>query len=67
MLDAVSDVLQVVLRSAYTWFALLVVWCLAGPYLLGVRPRTRKEWLLIAITIAFLAWLLPMMVSLRSR
>ena len=35
--------------------------------ILGVPPRTRRQWLYLALTIAFLAWILPLMVSLRSR
>lgn len=51
--------------SALTWFLILAVVCMAGPYLLGVRPRTRRDWLYIALAIAFLAWVLPLMISLR--
>jgi hypothetical protein len=40
--------------------------CIVAPYAFGVRPRTRLDWTLIALTLAFLAWLLPMMASLRS-
>ena len=39
--------------------------CLVGPYVLGVRPRTRRDWQYIAITIAFLAWILLLMVPVR--
>jgi hypothetical protein len=53
-------------RSPETWFLLLAVVCLVGPYLLGVRPRNRREWLYVAVTLAFLAWLLPLMALLRS-
>ena len=35
--------------------------------LLGVRPRTRRHWMYLAITIAFLFWILAGMISLRSR
>jgi hypothetical protein len=45
----------------------LAVVCMAGPYFLGVAPRTRRQWLSVALTIAFLAWLLLFMTSLRSR
>jgi len=55
------------LRSATTWFVLLAAASVAGPYVLGVRPRTSRERLYVAITIAFLVWVLPLMVSLRSR
>jgi hypothetical protein len=55
------------MRSPAVWFAILAGACIAGPYLLRIRPEKPKEWLLIAVTIAFLAWLLPLMASLRSR
>ena len=55
------------MRSATTWFVLLAGLCLVGPYVLGVRPRSRRDWVYIALTLAFLAWLLPLMISLRSR
>jgi hypothetical protein len=44
---------------------LLSAVCIAGPYLLGVRPRTPRDRLYLAITLAFLAWVLPLMTSLR--
>lgn len=55
------------LRSAAAWFVILAAVCIVGPYLFGVRPRTRRQWTLVALTIALLAWLLPLMASLRSR
>ena len=55
------------MRSATTWFLVLAAVSIAGPYLLGVRPKTPRQWLYVAIPIAFLAWMLPLMVSLRSR
>ena len=55
------------MRSPGIWFALLTGICMAGPYALGVRPTTRRQWTYIAITIAFLALLLPLMASLRSQ
>jgi hypothetical protein len=54
-------------RSPTTWFVLLASVCFAGPYLLGARPRSRRDWIYIAITLAFLAWLLPLMIAVRSR
>jgi hypothetical protein len=48
-------------------FLVLAVCCLAGPYALGVRPKTRRQWQYIVLTLAFLAWVLPLMVSLRSK
>jgi len=56
-----------VMRSAGTWFVILASVCIIGPYMLGVRPRTRRHWVYVALTVAFLAWLLPLMISLRSR
>jgi len=55
------------MRSPITWFALLAGFCVVGPYLLGTRPRSRRDWVCIAITLAFLAWMLPLMVAVRSR
>ena len=49
------------------WFVILAAACLVGPYVAGVPPRTRRQWRYIAITIALLAWVLLLMVSLRSR
>jgi hypothetical protein len=54
------------LKSSVTWFLVLTVVCVGGPYVLGVRPKTRRHWLYLAVTIAFLAWILPLMTSLRS-
>jgi hypothetical protein len=54
------------MRSAGTWFLVLALVCVIGPYLLGVRPRTRRQWSYLAITLAFLAWVLAFMTSLRS-
>jgi len=53
--------------AAAASFLVLVAVSLAGPYVLGVAPRTRRQWLCLALTLAFLAWLLPLMASLRSR
>ena len=55
------------MTPADAWFVVLTACCLAGPYALDVRPKTRRQWQYIAVTIAFLAWVLPLMVSLRSR
>ncbi|HEX2339537.1 MAG TPA: hypothetical protein VHI98_03575 [Vicinamibacterales bacterium] len=55
------------MKSHTTWFLILAALCIAGPYVLGVRPKARREWLLVAVTLAFLAWLLALMVPLRSR
>jgi len=53
--------------TASTWFLLLAGVCIVGPYLLGVRPKTRRDWFWVALIVAFLAWLLPLMTPLRSR
>jgi hypothetical protein len=53
--------------SANTWFLVLAGACIVGPYVLGVRPKTRRDRVCLALTIAFLAWILPLMISLRSR
>ena len=52
--------------SATTWFLILAVISVAGPYALGIRPRTRRHWLYLTVTLAFLAWILPLMSSVRS-
>lgn len=49
------------MRSHATWFVLLGILTLMLPYALGVRPRTPRDWQAIAITIAFLAWILLLM------
>ena len=53
--------------AAAAWFLVLAGVSVGGPYVLGVRPRTRRQWLYLALTLAFLAWMLPLMASLRSR
>lgn len=55
------------MKSAGVWFVVLTTICVVGPYVLGVRPRTGRHWLYLALTIAFLALMLPLMSSLRSR
>ena len=62
----VNDGLTEALRSPDTWFVVLVVvGCVVAPYVLGVPPKTTKQRLYLAITIAFLAWVLPLMAPLR--
>lgn len=53
--------------TAYSWLAGLLVVCIAGPYVLGVRPRRRVDWIALTITVGFLVWLLGGLTSLRSR
>ena len=55
------------MRSAGAWFLVLATVCIVGPYVLGVRPKTRRDWVSLAVVVALLAWLLPLMASLRSR
>jgi hypothetical protein len=55
------------MRSAGTWFLVLATVCIVAPYVLGVRPKTRRHWVHLALTFAFLAWILPLMISLGSR
>jgi hypothetical protein len=55
------------MTAAQAWFLVIAAAAVATPYLLGVKPRTRRQWQYVAITLAFLAWVLPLMVSLRSR
>lgn len=54
------------MRSHASWFLLLLAICVVGPSVLGVRPKTNRQWVYIAITIAFIAWLL-FIAPLRSR
>ncbi len=54
------------MKSPLTWYVILTVVCVAGPYLLGVRPRTRRDWLWLMVTEAFITWLLAGFVFLRS-
>jgi hypothetical protein len=53
------------MRSPITWFLLLASVCIVGPYVIGAPPMTPRQRLYVALTIAFLAWLLPMMAGLR--
>jgi len=54
-------------RSPTFWFIVLALVSLFGPYALRVPPRTRRQWTYVAITLALLALLLPLMASLHSR
>ena len=48
-------------------FILLAAVCLIAPRVLGGGPPTARQRIYVAITIGFLAWMLPFMASLRSR
>ena len=47
-------------------YAALLLLCIALAYLLGARPRRLRDWRLVALTIAFLTWLMLGLASLRS-
>jgi hypothetical protein len=47
------------LRSFAFWFLILSMTCLVAPYAVGMPPRSRHDWLALALIIAFLSWLLP--------
>ena len=55
------------MRTPTFWFAVLLLVCMIAPYLLGVPPRSRRDWMWLVGTIAFLAWLLLGLASLRDR
>jgi hypothetical protein len=55
------------MAAATRWFLVIAGAAVAAAYLLGINPRTRRQWLYVAFTLAFLAWILPLMTSLRSR
>ena len=55
------------MTTAERWFLVIAVVAIAAQYFLGVAPRTPRQWLYVAVTLAFLAWILPLMVSVRSR
>ena len=54
-------------RTPTFWFAVLLIVCMVAPYVLGVAPKNRRDRLLLTATIAFLAWLLLGLTSLRDR
>jgi hypothetical protein len=53
-------------RTPTFWVAVLLIVCVVAPYLLGVPPRSRRDWMLLVATVAFLAWLLVGLTSLRA-
>jgi hypothetical protein len=54
------------MRSPGTWFLILAGVSIVGPYVLGVPPRTHRDRVYVAVTLAFLAWVLLLMISRRS-
>ncbi len=49
------------------WFIALVAACIAGPYILLVAPKTRRQWAALTVTLAFLAWVLLLLAPVHSR
>ncbi|HYX80820.1 MAG TPA: hypothetical protein VE714_00410, partial [Gemmatimonadales bacterium] len=54
------------MRTPWSWYVLLVGVCIVAPYLLGMRPRRRRDWILLTLTIGFLTWLLAGYTFVRS-
>jgi hypothetical protein len=54
------------MRTPFSWFVLLVAVCILAPYVFGVRPRRRRDWIVLALAIGFLAWLLAGFSSVGS-
>ena len=52
--------------AAARWFLLIVVFTIAAPYALHIKPRTRRQWFYVVVALAFVAWILPFMASLRA-
>jgi len=52
--------------TPFQWYIVLVATCIGGPYLFGVRPRDRRDWHALALTVGFLTWLLAGLASLRA-
>jgi hypothetical protein len=46
-------------------FLVLVVGLIGALYILRLQPTTHRQWVYLAITIAFLTWMLPLMAALR--
>ena len=49
------------------WYVALLFACIVLPYLLGVRPRGRRDWRFMVVVIAFLTWLLLGFTFVMSR
>ena len=58
--DAVQDLLIGVCVALITASIVL-------PYALGARPRTRRDWLYVTVTLIFVTWLLAGFIFVRSR
>lgn len=46
-------------------FLVLLLGTIVAVYVWRLRPTTPRQWVCLAVVIGFLAWILPLMVSLR--
>jgi hypothetical protein len=53
------------MRAPYLWSLAIITACIAAAYVFKVGPRTRRQWTLVAITLAFVLLVLPFMAPLR--
>ena len=51
----------------YGWLTVLLMLCVAGPYVFKIKPHRRMDWIALTVAMAFLVWLLGGFTSLRSR
>jgi hypothetical protein len=54
------------MRTPFSWYVFLLLVVAVVPYLLGVRPRSQREWRYVLVAIVFLTWLLLGLAPLRS-
>jgi hypothetical protein len=54
-------------RTPLGWYFVLVAICIAAPYAFGLRPKRRRDWIALTVTIAFLTWLLAGFTFLITR
>jgi hypothetical protein len=52
---------------AFRAFVVIAAGAIVTMYALHIAPRTRRQWRCVALVLAFLVWVLPLMVELRSR
>jgi hypothetical protein len=51
-----------------TWFLVLLAVVIAAPYVLRVPPKSRRQWMYLAVAVAFVGWLLlPLVRPLRAQ
>jgi hypothetical protein len=53
------------MTSQYAWSLAIITACIAAAYVFKVGPKTRRQWTLVAITLAFVLLMLPFMAPLR--